>query len=136
LPEPYIIEQDWQKGLCDFTGPEAALPVGGYSKIPGWYPEKIAKSWTVEDPETDEGFAEKKTKELKADDIIIGVTLNPKTLAKIVDMYGRDFYQIREANGSALMTLDQWQTRFKSNGLGLVAIRNKRKDLNGGGVHF
>ena len=129
-------ENDWLDGLCDYSGPGADLPVGGYSKIPGWFPEKIAKTWTVEAPETDEGFAEKKTSELKAEDIIIGVTLNPNTLAKIVEMYGRDFYQIREANGTALMTLDQWQAQFGSNGLGLVAIRNMRRKLNGGGVHF
>jgi hypothetical protein len=129
-------DNDWLDGLCDYNGPGADLPVGGYSKIPGWFPEKIAKTWTVEAPETDEGVAEKKTSELKAEDIIIGVTLNPKTLAAIAGTYGRDFYQIREANGTALMTLDQWQAQFGSNGLGLVAIRNMRRKLNGGGVHF
>ena len=104
--------------------------------IPNWGPEKLAKSWTVLDAESDEGFVEKKTSELMADDIIIGVTMNTKSIEMIVAMYGRGFYQIREANGSALMTLDQWQEKFGTNGLGLAAIRNIRRKLSGGGIHF
>ena len=79
---------------------------------------------------------EKKTSELTKDDIIIGVTLNPKMLAAIVKTYGRDFYKIREANGTEFMTLDEWQERYGSNGLGLVAIRNMQKKLSGAGVRF
>lgn len=129
-------ENDWLDGICDYNGPGADLPVGGYSKIPGWAPEKVAQRWIVLDADIDEGFVEKKTSELDKEDIIIGVRLNANSLAKIADMYGRDFYQIREANGMALMTLDQWHERFGSNGLGLVAIRNMRQHLNGGGIHF
>ncbi len=128
--------EDWLDGICTYTGPGADLPVGGYSKIPGWYPEKIAKSWTVLDAESEEGIKEKKTSELTKDDIIIGVTLNPKTLAAIVKTYGKDFYKIREANGTEFMTLDEWQERYGSNGLGLVAIRNMQKKLSGAGVRF
>lgn len=131
-----MLEENWLDGICNYSGPGADLPIGGYSKISGWFPEKVAKSWTVMDAESEEGVKEKKTKELAKDDIIIGVTLNQKTLAAIASTYGRDFYQIKEANGNALMTLDQWQERFKSNGLGLVAIRNMRTKLMGAGVHF
>ena len=46
------------------------------------------------------------------------------------------FYQVRDANGGPLMTLDKWQAKFHSNALGLVAIRNMRLKLSGGGVHF
>ena len=66
----------------------------------------------------------------------MGLTMNVKSLEKIVEFYGRDFYQIRDANGGPLMTLDQWQGKYNSNGLGLVAIRNQLLKLHGGGVHF
>jgi hypothetical protein len=127
--------ENWLDGVCNYTGPGADLPVGGYSKIPNWYPEKIVKSWTVIDSASDEGdIAEKKGKELLPGDIIIGATMNVVTLKAIVGSYGADFYQIKDANGNS-MTLDQWQAKYGSNGLGLVAIRNMRKKISGGGIH-
>jgi hypothetical protein len=127
---------DWLTGdgICDYSGPGADLPTGGYCKIPNWFPEKIAKSWTVIDSLSDEGdIAEKKTKDLVKGDVIIGATLNQKTLTAIVGTYGRDFYKIKTANGVE-MTLDQWQAKYQSNGLGLVAIRNMRRKIGGGGI--
>jgi len=132
--ENVVEEEDWLSGICHFSGPEADLPVGGHSKIPNWYPEKVARSWVVMDAESEEGIKEKKTAELTPEDIIIGVRLNPKTLAAILATYGPKFYLIREANGDAWMTLDQWQARFKTNGLGLVAMRGMRRKLSGGGI--
>jgi hypothetical protein len=136
-PEP---GEDWLGGgLCTYNGPGSDLPTGGYCKIvksgTPWGPELLAKSWTVADAETDAGVAEKKGKELTADDTIIGVTLNQNTIAAIVAQYGREFYKIKDANSNE-MTLDQWQAKYGTNGLGLVAIRNMRTKLGGGGVHF
>jgi len=128
--------ENWLSGICKYTGPGYDLPLGGYSMIPNWGPEKLARSWTVLDAESDVGSVEKRTSELMADDIIIGVTMNTNSIETIVAMYGRGFYQIREANGNALMTLDQWQEKFGTNGLGLVAIRNIRRKLSGAGIHF
>jgi len=127
-------EEDWLSGICDYDGPEDDLPAGGHAKIPGWEPEKVAKVWVVMDAESEEGIREKKTAELTADDIIIGVRLNPKTLSYIYKQYGPRFYLLRDANGEAWMTPDQWQAKFKTNGLGLVAMRNMRRKLSGGGI--
>jgi len=128
--------EDWlDDGLCTFKGPVATLPSGGQSLIPDWYPEKVAKSWLVMDAESEEGAAQKKTKELVKGDLIIGVTLNTKTLAAIGKTYGDNFYMITSANGIQ-MTPKQWAAKFKTNGLGLVAIRNMRRKLGGGGVHI
>lgn len=122
--------ENWLDGLCEYTGPGHDLPTGGYSKIPNWGPEKIVATWMIADG------SEKKTSELTKDDIIIGATFNQKPLAAIVATYGKDFYQIREANGGPMLTLDQWQIKYGTNGLGLVAIRNMRTKLVGPGVHF
>ena len=122
--------ENWLDGLCEYTGPGHDLPLGGFSKIPNWAPEKIVANWMTADG------SEKKTEELAKDDIIIGATFNQKALEAIVSTYGKDFYQIREANGGPLMTLDQWQIKYQTNGLGLVAIRNMRMKLQGSGVHF
>jgi hypothetical protein len=127
-----------ETGLCTYDGPEADLPLGGYSKIPGWYPEKVALRWTVMDAENEEtGTAEKKTKELTSDDIILGVTLNTKTLAAIEKTYGSNFYLVKAANAGPWLTPEQWFSAHEgTNGLGLVAIRNMRRKLSGGGIKF
>ena len=122
--------ENWLDGLCEYTGPGHDLPTGGYCKIPNWSPEKIVAAWMTADG------TEKKTSELTKDDIIIGATFNQKALEAIVSTYGKDFFQLREANGGPMLTLDQWQTKYGSNGLGLVAIRNMRMKLVGPGVHF
>jgi len=122
--------ENWLDGLCEYTGPGHDLPTGGYSKIPNWAPEKIVSTWMTADG------SEKKSDELTKDDVIVGATFNQKTLDAIVATYGKDFYQIREANGGPMMTLDQWQIKYGTNGLGLVAIRNMRTKLVGPGVHF
>jgi hypothetical protein len=90
------------------------------------------------DAESDEGVATRKTSELKRDDIIIGVNLNPKTLAAIYSSYGPNFYLIKAANAGPWMTPDEWAKAHPDmpNGLGLVAMRNMRQKLSGGGVHF
>ncbi len=129
-------EENWLQGYCHYDGPASDLPLGGYTKIPNWRPELLVRSWTVLDVDSEEGYIDKKTSELKKTDIIMGLTMNVKSLEKIVEFYGRDFYQIRDANGGPLMTLDQWQNKYHSNGLGLVAIRNQLFKLHGGGVHF
>ena len=125
--------ENWLDGLCHYSGPGHDLPLGGFSKIPHFNPVSLAQAWLVAG---DEGITAKKTKELTKEDVIVGVTMNPESLKAIMDSYGEDWYQIREANGGPLMTLDQWQIRFKTNGLGLVAIRNMRLKLQGAGVHF
>lgn len=129
---------NWLDGICTYIGPEADLPLGGHSKIPGWYPEKVAKSWVVMDAESEEGVATRKTSDLKQDDIIIGVNLNPKTLAAIYSSYGPAFYKIKAANAGDWLTPDEWAKAHPDtpNGLGLVAMRNMRMKLSGGGVRF
>ncbi len=129
-------EENWLKGVCNFTGTAADLPLGGYTKISGWAPQNLVKSWTVLDAEKDEGFSEKKTSDLNSADIIIGCTMNVNSIKKIVEMFGKDFYQIRDANGGPLLTFEQWQAKYHSNGLGLVAIRNMIMKLRGGKVHM
>lgn len=118
-------------GICHYDGPEADLPLGGYTKVPGWGPEKAAKKWIVADPEADLGYSEKKTKELSPDDIIIGVELNQALLEQLIKTYGPKFYLIREANGGPFLSLAEWQTHFGTDGFGLVAIRNMRQILAG-----
>ena len=119
-------------GICHYSGPGSDLPVGGYSHIPGWGPERAAKCWLIADPETDEGTRQKKTSELAADDIIIGVELHPGVISAMIETYGPGFYKLREANGGPLLTAGQWREQFGTDGLALVAIRNMRKILKEG----
>jgi hypothetical protein len=126
-----MAEENWLDGLCHYDGPGSDLPLGGYSKVPNWAPEDIVKRVQVLDAETDEGFVWKKKSELKASDILIGVEQNANAIKAMVNSYGRDFYKVRDANGGPLMTLDQWQEKYGSNALGLVAMRNLRAKASG-----
>jgi hypothetical protein len=119
-------------GICHYSGPGSDLPLGGYSYIPGWGPERAAKRWLVADQETESGTRQKKTSELGPDDIIIGVELHPGVISAMVATYGPGFYQIREANGGPLLTAAQWKEQFGTDGMALVAIRNMRKLLKEG----
>jgi hypothetical protein len=118
-------DENWLSGICNYTGPGYDLPLGGYSKVPNWQPIQIVKRWKVLDAELDEGWTWKKSAEVKPEDVLIGCEQNTNSIEAIVEMYGRDFYQIRDANG-VMMTLDQWQAKYHSNGLGLVALRQER----------
>ena len=130
---------DYLGDLCHYTGDGSDLPEGGRCKIVKagrpWGPELRATQGLVEAAESDEGTKEKKSEELTADDVIIGVALNPNTIAAEIATWGLGFFMIRDANGLE-MTLDEWKAKYGTNGLGLVAIRNKRKEMMGGGVHF
>jgi len=128
----------WLDGICEIVGPEAALPAGGYCKIRGWRPENAADYWKVIDQagsESETGVAQKETRDLNANDIIVGVALFPAQLEAMVASYGRDFFMITTANGSRV-TCDQWEAIYGTNGLGLVAIRNMNLHLHGGGIQF
>lgn len=117
-------EETLPGGICHYDGPESILPLGGYSNVPGWGPEKAARRWEVDAPETDEGKVYKATNDLLPTDFITGVELNQNTLR------GHS-YLIREANGGPLMTPSQWTAQFGTDGMGLVAIRNMRQILAG-----
>lgn len=126
-----MTEENWLNGLCHYSGPGSDLPVGGYCKIPGWMPESIVTRVMVLDAETEEGYVWKKKSELKSGDILIGVEQNQNSINAIVQTYGEDFYQVRDANGGPLMTLNEWQATYHSNALGLVALRNLRAIVEG-----
>lgn len=120
----YDEEMDWLSadGICHFSGPEAFLPVGGYTNVPGWGPEKAAYLWEVDDPDNMEtGKALKKTKDVTLGDFITGVKLNEKTLKGHI-------YKIRDANGGSLRNPIR---NKKKDELALVAIRNMRRILRG-----
>lgn len=123
-------EENWLDGLCHYTGEGYDLPLGGYSKIPNWQPIDIVKRWEILDAESDEGVNWVTKADLKPTDILIGCEQNTNSINAIVDTYGRDFYLVRDANG-VQHTLDEWQSIYHTNGLGLVAIRQMRDQLAG-----
>ena len=108
-----------------WDGLEASLPLGGKLKVPGLTPERFVKAWIVLDAASDEGSREVPTYQLSSDDIIIGCVMNQKSLAKVAASYGPDFVQIKEANGK-LLSWQEWQSKYGTDGLALWAVRNKR----------
>lgn len=132
-----MANEEYLGDLCDYTGDGFDLPTGGRCKVvkagKPWGPEMLAYRWLVEDAKSEEGS--KLVEEPTEDDVIIGVILNPKTIAAEIANWGPTFFMIKDANGVE-MTLDEWKAKFGTDGLGLVAIRNKRKEIMGGGIHF
>jgi hypothetical protein len=69
------------------------------------------------------------------DDTIIGVVLNSELIESLVATWGPNFFMIKDANSNEL-TPENWKAKYGTDGMGLVAIRNKRKEMMGTGVHF
>ena len=108
-----------------WDGMEKSLPLGGKLKVPGLTPEKLVRAWVVLDAEAEEGCRQVKTADLKPDDIIIGAEMSKPALARLAASYGPDFVQIKEANG-VLLSWQEWQAKYGTDGLALWAIRDKR----------
>ena len=108
-----------------WDGMEKSLPLGGKLKVPGLTPEKLVRAWVILDAEAEEGFRQIKTADLKPDDIIIGAEMSKPALARLAASYGPDFVQIKEANG-VLLSWQEWQEKYGTDGLALWAVRNKR----------
>lgn len=131
MPEEYLGD------LCHYTGDGSDLPIGGRCKVvkagKPWGPELLAYRWLVDDAKSEAGS--KLVEEPRSDDTIIGVVLNPNTFAAMQSTWGENFYKIKDANNNE-MTLAEWKAKYGTDGLALVAIRNKRKEQMGEGVHF
>lgn len=138
---------DWLKtgfSVCDFLGPEVKLPAGGYYKVKDLMPEDLAYRWFVNDAESEEGWYTVKKAQLTKSMDIVGVALNPKSVAKVVEQYGEDFVMISDAGTGNLMMPSAWDAKYAPQwdakkagyplGLALVALRNMRLALGGTGV--
>ncbi len=120
-------------GICEYIGPADKLPVGAWSAIPKYGPEKFAYRWLIGDAEEDSGTRLVRNAELKRDMAIIGVIINQRLVDAVTATYGADWIKIREPNGE-MMSLADWKAKFNTDGFALVAIRNKRLELQGTGV--
>lgn len=117
--------------LCEYNGIESVLPTGYTCLIPDWKPEfAIVKRWKVANPKIDEGSEWKTYEELKRNDFIIAAEINLRTLNAIFETYKRDeFIKLTDANGRRL-TCNQWEERYHTDPLGLLALRNIRAEIN------
>jgi hypothetical protein len=121
----YDKDGNWLECL-PWTGQEAALPAGYTVMVPGLDPMQFVKRVEVLDAEEDEGFRSIKKSELKPSDVIIGVEMNEKSVKKIVDTYGGDWIRLKGANGGTNYDRKEWNEKFGTDGLELLAIRNLR----------
>lgn len=135
-----MAEEDYLKSnLCEYTGPASDLPTGGYYKPVStdgkpWGPERLAFRWKVSAPEEEAGILFVRTSELTAAMDIIGVVLNRNLIQEIVNTYTDNFMQIADANGTKFMSPAAWKENYGTDGVALVAIRNKRFEFAGTGV--
>jgi hypothetical protein len=119
-----MAEKEWLECL-PWDQSEKSLPLGGKLLVPGLSPEKLVKAWEVLDAESEEGSRKVKAVDLKPEDIIIGCEMNRAALARLATSYGPGFVQIKQADGS-LLSWQEWQAKYGTDGLALWAIRNKR----------
>ena len=113
-----------------WDGKEASLPAG-YQGPAGVTAVKLIKSWEVLDAESDEGFATKKTAELKKGDVILGANPNNNSIARILQTYGSDAFRFTTATGDSLHPKD-WFDKYQTNAFTLIAIRDKMLELKRG----
>ncbi len=117
-------ETEWLPCL-PWSGQEADLPAGGTYKVPGLTAIKFVKEWEVLDAESEEGSIYVKSKDLKDTDLIIGAVMNEKSINRVVNTYGPNFVTLKDAHGNS-KTLMQWYDEHHTDGMELLAIREKR----------
>jgi len=141
------VNEDWLRtgfDVCEFVGPEVRLPAGGYYKVKDLMPEDLAYRWFVNDAESEEGWFICKRAELTKNMDIVGVALNPKSVARVMEQYGEDFVMITDAASGNLLSTAAWDAKYAPHwdakkagyplGLALIALRNVRLALGGTGV--
>jgi hypothetical protein len=142
--EVSMADEDFQGGetagnwlpCLDWNGREADLPLGSSGSIPGAKIEKFVYRWKVLDAESEAGFALVKKDQLTAESIIMGAVMNNNSLELMRQTYGPRYITIQPATGGPAITREEWRARYGTDGLELLAIRNKRREFNPGGVKF
>ncbi len=109
-----------------WDGHEKSLPLGYIIQIPNLNPVELVSRWEVLDAESDEGSRLVKAKELKPNDVIIGAKMNEISIKKIEANYGPDWLIIKGASEGNSFNRIAWRDAFKTDGLILLAIREKR----------
>lgn len=135
MTDPWGLEEgSWLECPC-WTGDEKDLPAGEFPKVPNFQAADLVRRWEVLDVEEDEGFREVKRSELKPDDVIIGCQINEKAVARIAATYGPRFVTFAPATGSAHLDRGEWRETYGTDALELMALRQARQSMSGGGVH-
>jgi hypothetical protein len=121
----YDADGNWLECL-PWDGQEKSLPLGYTTMVPGLGVSKFIKRVEVLDAEEDAGYREIKPSELKPDDIIVGAVINENSTKKVADTYGGDWIRLKEANSGKSLNRLQWQEKFGTDGLELLAIKELR----------
>ena len=125
---PIPEEPDWLDCCIPWDGIEEKLPTG-YQAPPGMDILKLIRSWRILDAETDEGFREVFSRNLKPGDCIIGATANKNSIKAIMATYGPDAFRFTDAHGQE-HSAKEWAELAGTNPFELLAIARMSKRLN------
>lgn len=129
------VGEDWLECI-PWNGDEKTLPSGYESRVPGLKPSQLVRAYKVLDVESDEGYKLVKPSELKPDMVILGAKLHEGVIKNIMQSYGERAILIQEPSGGKKLTRWEWRDKFGTDGLELLAIRDARMKLTGGGIKF
>jgi hypothetical protein len=131
---PIVTEDMFEDGICFFPGPEAEMPSEVRIATPVNF-LKFIKAAIVLDNDSDDGFKQVKwTYPEKPPEDVLGLVLNMKAVAKVQEIYNGKGFLLKEPNGSGWTTLGEWNSRYNTDGLSVLARMRWHWYTKGGGV--
>jgi len=132
---PIVTEDMFEAGICFFPGPEAQMPTQVRIAAPVNFLAFI-KALVVLDNTSEQGY---KTipytypeKPDRGD--VLGLVLNKGAIEMLQSKYAGKAFLLKEPNGDNWMTLAEWNAKFNTDGLEVLARMRWEWWTKGGGV--
>ncbi len=132
---PIVTEDMFEAGICFFPGPEAQMPTQVRIAAPVNFLAFI-KALVVLDNTSEQGY---KTipytypeKPDRGD--VLGLVLNKGAIEMLQSKYNGKAFLLKEPNGDNWMTLAEWNAKFNTDGLEVLARMRWEWFTKGGGV--
>lgn len=124
-----------EDGICFFPGPEAQMPTQVRIAAPVNFLAFI-KALVVLDNESEQGYKTiPYTYPEKPDrDDVLGLVLNKGAIEMLQSKYAGKAFLLKEPNGDDWLTLAEWNSKFNTDGLEVLARMRWEWFTKGGGV--
>lgn len=122
-------EENWLE-CVPWSGEGDDLPVG-LSGMPGIFAWKLVKAVVILDAESDEGTKQIKVSEYDRNTMdIIDVVINANSYNAVLKQHRKGFTFVTPTGQK--LSREQWRTKFKTDALHLMAIRELMQGMNKG----
>ena len=132
---PIVTDDMFEEGICFFPGPEAEMPTQVRIAAPVNF-LAFVKGLVVLDNESEQGWEtvpyNYPDKPARAD--VLGLVLNKGAIEMLQSKYNGKAFLLKEPNGDDWLTLAEWNAKFQTDGLEVLARMRWEWWTKGGGV--